>query len=80
MTSGAGGIGAACAHALVADGAAVVPMGRRHDALERTQRQLTDAVPGSRVANPVLFLASDEARFVNGAELRIDNAQRVSSL
>ena len=26
------------------------------------------------VANLVLFLASDESRFVNGAELRIDNA------
>ena len=32
------------------------------------------------VANLVLFLASDESRFVNGAELRIDNAQLVSSL
>ncbi|GAB3629305.1 short-chain dehydrogenase [Pandoraea terrae] len=27
------------------------------------------------VANLVLFLASDESRFVNGAEMRIDNAQ-----
>lgn len=50
VTGGAGGIGAACAHALLADGAAVVLMGRRRDALERTQRQLTDAVPGGRVA------------------------------
>ncbi|MFC3106575.1 SDR family oxidoreductase [Undibacterium arcticum] len=32
------------------------------------------------VANLVLFLASDESRFVNGAELRIDNAQLISSL
>jgi 3(or 17)beta-hydroxysteroid dehydrogenase len=32
------------------------------------------------VANLVLFLASDDSRFVNGAELRIDNAQLISSL
>lgn len=32
------------------------------------------------VANLVLFLASDESRFISGAELRIDNAQLVSSL
>ncbi|MCO5397412.1 glucose 1-dehydrogenase [Ralstonia soli] len=32
------------------------------------------------VANLVLFLASDESRFINGAELRIDNAQLISSL
>ncbi|WP_321819084.1 MULTISPECIES: SDR family NAD(P)-dependent oxidoreductase [unclassified Burkholderia] len=50
VTGGAGGIGAACAHALAADGAAVVLMGRRRDALERTQRHLTDTLPGSRVA------------------------------
>ncbi|MBD2836046.1 SDR family oxidoreductase [Pseudomonas sp. JM0905a] len=32
------------------------------------------------VANLVLFLASDESRFVNGAELRIDNAQTISGI
>lgn len=32
------------------------------------------------VANLVLFLASDESRFINGAELRIDNAQLISAL
>jgi 3(or 17)beta-hydroxysteroid dehydrogenase len=32
------------------------------------------------VANLVLFLASDESRFVNGAELRIDNAQLISGI
>jgi len=32
------------------------------------------------VANLVLFLASDESRFVNGAELRIDNAQLIGAL
>ncbi len=29
------------------------------------------------IANFVLFLASDESRFINGAELRIDNAQTI---
>jgi 3(or 17)beta-hydroxysteroid dehydrogenase len=32
------------------------------------------------VAQLVLFLASDESRFVNGAELRIDNAQLIGGL
>ncbi len=45
-----------------------------------------DADPQSRfcdprdVANLVLFLVSDESRFINGAELRIDNAQNITSL
>ncbi|MNQ79881.1 2-keto-3-deoxy-L-fuconate dehydrogenase [compost metagenome] len=32
------------------------------------------------IANMVLFLASDESRFINGSELRVDNAQTVSGL
>jgi 3(or 17)beta-hydroxysteroid dehydrogenase len=32
------------------------------------------------IANLVLFLASDESRFINGAELRVDNAQLISGL
>lgn len=32
------------------------------------------------VANLVLFLASDESRFINGEELRIDNAQLISGI
>jgi 3(or 17)beta-hydroxysteroid dehydrogenase len=28
----------------------------------------------------VLFLAADESRFVNGAEIRVDNAQLISGL
>lgn len=45
-----------------------------------------DANPASRfcdpkdVANLVLFLVSDESRFINGAELRIDNAQMITSI
>ena len=32
------------------------------------------------IANAVLFLASDESRFVNGLEFRVDNAQTISGL
>ncbi|AZD86951.1 Putative short-chain dehydrogenase [Pseudomonas chlororaphis subsp. aureofaciens] len=32
------------------------------------------------VANVVLFLASDESRFINGAEIRVDNAQLISGI
>ena len=32
------------------------------------------------IANLVLFLASDESRFINGSELRVDNAQLISGL
>ncbi|MCU1747988.1 glucose 1-dehydrogenase [Pseudomonas sp. 6D_7.1_Bac1] len=32
------------------------------------------------IANVVLFLASDESRFVNGAEIRVDNAQLISGI
>ncbi|CAB3792676.1 3-alpha-hydroxycholanate dehydrogenase (NADP(+)) [Paraburkholderia caffeinitolerans] len=49
VTGGSGGIGAACARALLEDGAAVVLMGRRRDALERVQQQLAGTVPDGRV-------------------------------
>ncbi|WP_166365305.1 glucose 1-dehydrogenase [Pseudomonas akapageensis] len=32
------------------------------------------------IANVVLFLAADESRFVNGAEIRVDNAQLISGI
>jgi 3(or 17)beta-hydroxysteroid dehydrogenase len=32
------------------------------------------------IANVVLFLATDESRFVNGAEIRVDNAQLISGV
>ena len=31
------------------------------------------------IANTVLFLASDESRFINGAQIRVDNAISVVS-
>ena len=49
VTGGSGGIGAACARALLRDGTAVMIMGRRHDALERTRQELIQAVPDGRV-------------------------------
>ena len=50
VTGGAGGIGAACARALLADGAAVVLMGRREEALQAVRQTLLDAVPGGQVS------------------------------
>jgi 3(or 17)beta-hydroxysteroid dehydrogenase len=51
---------------------------------EAGRAQLTESVdPGSRMCLPediaqlVLFLASDESRFINGSEYRIDNAQMI---
>ncbi|WP_116325284.1 SDR family NAD(P)-dependent oxidoreductase [Cupriavidus taiwanensis] len=50
VTGGAGGIGAASALALLRDGAAVVLMGRRREALEAARRELLAQVPGGTVA------------------------------
>lgn len=49
VTGGAGGIGLACAEALVRDGASVVLMGRREEALDTARASLLAACPGSRV-------------------------------
>lgn len=49
VTGGAGGIGSACAHRLLQDGAAVLLMGRRRDALELTRDALVAGCPGGRV-------------------------------
>ena len=49
ITGGAGGIGSACAEALVRDGAAVLLMGRRPEALEATRAALLEKHPGARV-------------------------------
>jgi 3(or 17)beta-hydroxysteroid dehydrogenase len=49
-------------------------------------QEVLDADPMNRmaaprdIANVVLFLASDEARFISGAEIRVDNAQLISGL
>lgn len=49
VTGGAGGIGAACAAALLQDGAAVVLMGRREAALQAARAALLEKVPGGEV-------------------------------
>ena len=49
-------------------------------------QDVLDADPMNRmaaprdIANVVLFLASDESRFINGAEIRVDNGQLISGL
>lgn len=49
-------------------------------------QEVLDADPLNRmcaprdIANVVLFLASDESRFINGAEIRVDNAQLISGI
>lgn len=47
VTGGSGGIGAACARALLRDGAAVLLMGRREDALQRTREALLGSIGGT---------------------------------
>ena len=46
----------------------------------RRQAALQRMADPRDIANLVLFLASDESRFINGAELRIDNAQTIMGL
>ncbi|WP_137885786.1 glucose 1-dehydrogenase [Pseudomonas sp. 2FE] len=49
-------------------------------------QETLDADPMNRmcapqdIANVVLFLASNESRFINGAEIRVDNAQLISGI
>src|SRR5579859_1566192 len=50
VTGGSGAIGAASARHLLQDGAAVLLMGRRADALEETRRSLLQHVPDGDVA------------------------------
>ena len=50
VTGGSGGIGGACAEALVRDGAAALLMGRRLDALERTRDGILERHPDASVA------------------------------
>jgi len=49
VTGGSGGIGGACAEALVQDGAAALLMGRRQDALEKTRDGILERNPDARV-------------------------------
>jgi NAD(P)-dependent dehydrogenase (short-subunit alcohol dehydrogenase family) len=50
VTGGAGGIGAACARELARDGATVLLMGRRLEALEAARAALLEAVPQAQLA------------------------------
>ncbi|MHC5348828.1 glucose 1-dehydrogenase [Metapseudomonas furukawaii] len=62
------------------------PMTQPLTGLQGVPQEVLDQDPKNRmcaprdIANLVLFLASDESRFINGSELRIDNAQTVSGL
>lgn len=49
VTGGSGGIGSACAEALVRDGAAALLMGRRGEALEKTRDGLLARIPDAQV-------------------------------
>jgi NAD(P)-dependent dehydrogenase (short-subunit alcohol dehydrogenase family) len=49
VTGGSGGIGSHCARLLLRDGADVLIMGRREEALEKTRGWLLSEVPGGRV-------------------------------
>lgn len=50
VTGGAGGIGSACAEALVREGAAALLMGRRLAALERARDDILERNPGAEVS------------------------------
>ncbi|MGI9283654.1 MAG: glucose 1-dehydrogenase [Endozoicomonas sp.] len=58
------------------------PMTQRYTGGALSEEVMND--PNNRICHPreianlVLFLASDESRFINGAELKIDNAQSIS--
>lgn len=49
VTGGSGGIGGACAEALVRDGASALLMGRRREALDETRAGILERNPGARV-------------------------------
>lgn len=49
VTGGSGGIGSACAEALVRDGATALLMGRRRDALEQAKERICSRCPDARV-------------------------------
>ena len=50
VTGGSGAIGGACARLLLQDGAAVLLMGRRQDALEKTRAALAQEFPAATIA------------------------------
>lgn len=77
VTGASQGIGLACARALAVDGAAVVIMGRRADALATARDLLAGEVPGAAIES-IVGDASDEASvkaalaFAHGLQGRLD--------
>jgi NAD(P)-dependent dehydrogenase (short-subunit alcohol dehydrogenase family) len=83
ITGGSSGIGLATAQRFVDEGADVFIMGRRDSELDKAKALIGDAVSTvagdvtvsgrpEEIAAAVVFLASDEASFVAGAELSVD--------
>ncbi|MDR1968888.1 MAG: SDR family oxidoreductase [Burkholderiaceae bacterium] len=70
ITGGAGGIGAATAHAFCGEGAAVLLVDANAQALERTLAQLRQAYPKARIES----LAADIAQ-ADGARRAVEQAQ-----
>ena len=69
VTGGSGGIGSACAEALVRDGAAALLMGRRAGALESTRKGILERCPGATVV-----IHAGDARKKEGVVAALDAA------
>ena len=68
VTGGSGGIGSACAEALVRDGAAALLMGRRAGALESTRKGILERCPGATVV-----IHAGDARKKEGVVAALDD-------